>query len=115
MSDRKDVQGKPDVLSFPYAALKAWNARREYGRQKYGNCNTWMEGEPLSQYWKYLNAAARHAHAIEEDGDIDPENNEPHVWSALWSAAAACWHYAKAGFPRRKVSEIAELSGEVVT
>ena len=65
MSDRKDLAGKPEVLSFPYAALKAWCAVREYGRKKYGNCNTWMESQPLTGYWNYLNAAGRHVISVE--------------------------------------------------
>ena|SRR5260221_81614 len=94
-TDRKDLNGKHNPLLMSIEADKAFSEVSDYGNQKYGNRNTWMENTPAEGVTKYVAAAVRHGKAYAQTGELDAESGLAHVKQLLWNAAAACWHYER--------------------
>ena len=90
--DRKDVKGKPLPLLMPYEALCAYSRVSDCGNKKYGNRDSWKFSETGVE--TYSNAAARHLFKFTSE-HIDHESGLCHLDHALWSVAAAIWHYQR--------------------
>lgn len=84
---RAAADRKAPIRLIPYHAVVALSRAMEYGAAKYAKDN-WKNArtDPEAKY-RYAEAAIRHAFAIINGEDIDPESGLPH-WSHLLACGA---------------------------
>jgi hypothetical protein len=112
MSDKKTTEGKHSPLLMPIEADIAYSKVSDNGLETYGNRDSWKENTPREGIAKYADAAIRHLKAAVQVGDMDDKSGLPHVYHALWNAAAAVWHYERAKEVKDEKNLIPQMGGD---
>lgn len=85
--DRKDVDGKLKLSRVPMQIVRDIAEVMEYGQQKYGDCQTWRNGEAQT----YVDAMLRHALLFGENPNgVDEESGMLHLHHLAWNVAVLC-------------------------
>lgn len=79
--------GKPRLSLVPSEIIRCIAAVREYGNQKYGDPDNWMQVEE----WRYWDAAYRHLlDCIDDPESVDRESGLPSLWHLACNIAFLC-------------------------
>lgn len=81
----KDLAGKPKLQLLKLHTLAGIARVREFGINKYGNDDLWMDTDPD----EYLGASLRHIYKHLSGESLDPESGLPHIHHALTSLMLA--------------------------